>query len=47
MFEGIWEFGVEYVKFEIPSKPPSGDVQQAVGYMCLELGREVRSGESK
>lgn len=41
------EFGVGYVEFEIPSKPPSGNVQHAVGYMCLELGRQVRSEESK
>lgn len=34
-FREICEFGVGYVKFEIPSKPPSGDVDQAVGYTCI------------
>lgn len=32
-----WESGFGYAEFEIPSRSPSGDVQQAAGYICLEL----------
>lgn len=35
-FGESFKFGVGYVQFEIPSsKPPSGDVEQAVGHMCI------------
>lgn len=40
---GIQEFYFKYAWFEIPTKYASGSVQEAVGYVSLELRGESAS----
>lgn len=41
------EFCLGHVKFEIPLVDSRGDIQQAVGYLYLELREEVRARDKE